>query len=125
MEQQRGGVQILERAEAAPLPGVLDAGEHRGDQLVEQVHDVVERRGLLDLGEGEEGRVTARRGHPGDGLRPCRGGIPGQDLDPHGRHGRQVDMAHPEGTDLLESLERLDHAGDADPRRGAAEPLQG
>ena len=125
VEQERGAVQVLERTEAAPLPGMLDAGEHRGDQLVEQVYDVVERRGLLDLGEGQEGRVPPRWGHPGDGLRPGQGGIAGQDLDPHGRHGREVDVADPEGTDLPESLERLDHAGDADPRRGAAEPLQG
>ena len=33
--------------------------------------------------------------------------------------------AHPQGPDLLESLQGLDQAGDADPGRGAAEPLQG
>ena len=77
VEQQRGAVQVLERAEASPLAGVFDAGEHRGDQLVEQVHDVVEGRGLLNLGEGQEGRVAAGWWHPGDGLRPCRGGDTG------------------------------------------------
>ena len=51
--------------------------------------------------------------------------IPGQGLDPHGRHGGQVDVAHPQGPDLLESLQRLDQPRHADPRRGAAEPLQG
>ena len=104
---------------------MLDAGEHRGDQLVEQVHDVIEGRGFLNLGESQEGCVPAWRRHPGDGLRSCRGGEPGQGLDPHVRHGRQVDVTYSEGSDLPESLERLDHAGDADPRRGAAEPLQG
>ena len=125
MEQQRGAVQVLERAEAALLAGVFDAGEHRGDQLVEQVQDVVECRGLLHLGEGQEGRVAAGWRHPGDGLRPCRGGIPGQGLDPHGRHGGQVDVADAQGSDLLEPLEGLDQARHADPGRGAAEPLQG
>ena len=125
VEQQRGDVQVLERAEASLLAGAFDAGEHRGDQLVEQVQDVVEGRGLLNLGEGEEGRLAAGRGHPGDGLRPCRGGVPGQGVDPHGRHGGQVDVAHPQGPDLLESLQRLDQARHADPGRGAAEPLQG
>ena len=61
VEQERGGIQVLERAKATLLTGVFDAGEHRGDQLVEQVEDVVEGRDLLDLGEGEEGRLAAGR----------------------------------------------------------------
>ena len=125
VEQQRGGVQVLERAEAALLAGAFDAGEHRGDQLIEQVEDVIEGRDLLDLGEGQQGRVASGRRHPGDGLRPCRRGVSGQGLDPHGRHGGQVDVSHSQGADLLESLQCLDQARHADPRRGAAEPLQG
>jgi hypothetical protein len=66
----------IECTEAAPLPGMLDASEHRGDQLIEQVHDVIEGRSFLNLGEGEKGCVAAGRGHPGNGLRPCRGGEP-------------------------------------------------
>ena len=30
-------------------------------QLIEQVHDIIDGYRLLDLGEGEEGRVTAGR----------------------------------------------------------------
>ena len=99
VEQQRGDVQILERAEASLLAGAFDAGEHRGDQLVEQVHDVIEGRGLLNLGEGEEGRVTAGRGHPGDGLRPCRGGEPAGAWT-RGRHGGQIDVTHSQCPDV-------------------------
>ena len=123
-EQQRGAVQVLERAEAALLAGVFDAGEHRGDQLVEQVEDVVERRDLLHLGEGQQSRVAAGRRHAGDGLRPCCGGIPGQGLDPHRRHGGQVDVTDAQGSDLLEPLEGPDQARHADAGRGAAESLQ-
>ena len=91
MEQERGGIQVLERTQATLLTGMFDAGEHRRHQLVKQVEDVVEGRDLLDLGEGEQRRLASGRRHPGDGLRPCRGGVPRQGVDPDGRHGGQLD----------------------------------
>jgi hypothetical protein len=95
VEQERGGIQILERAKATLLTGVFDAGEHGRDQLVKQVEDVVEGRDLLNLGEGEEGRLAAGRRDPGDGLRSCCGGVPSQGVDPDRRHGGQLDGASP------------------------------
>ena len=89
----------------------IDAGEHRRD--------------LLDLGEGKEGRLASGRRHPGDGLCPCRGGVPGQDVDSHGRHGGQIDVSRSQTPDLLESLQRLDQTRHADPGGGAPETLQG
>jgi transposase len=68
-------------------------------------------------GEGQEARVAARRGHPSNGLRPCRGGIPGQDVDAHGRHGGQV---YPDrGFNLLLSKRRA--GGERLPQTGAVD----
>ena len=125
MEQQRGDVQVLERAEASLLAGVFDAGEHRGDQLVEQVQDVVEGRGLLDLGEGEEGRVAAGRGHPGDGLRRAAAAYRARAWTRTGGTADRSMWLTPRARISWSRCERLDQAGDADPGRGAAEPLQG
>lgn len=61
VERERGGIQVLGRTKATLLAGAFDAGEHRRDQLVKQVEDVVQGRDLLDLGEGEEGRLAAGR----------------------------------------------------------------
>jgi hypothetical protein len=58
-------------------------------------------------------------------LGPGRGGVSGQGLNPHRRHGGQVDVAHTQGPDLLEPLEGSDQARHADVGRGAAESLQG
>ena len=104
VEQESRGIQILEGAEAALLTGAFDAGEHRGDQLIEQVQDIIEGGDFLGLGEGQQGSVASRRRHPGDGLRPCRRGVSGQDVDSHGRHGGQNDVGHSQTSDLLESL---------------------
>ena len=125
MEQERGGIQVLERTKATLLTGVFDAGEHRRDQLVKQVEDVVEGRDFLNFRKGEEGGLASRRRHPCDSLCPCCGSVPCQGVDPDGRHGGKLDGAHPQIPDLAEPLQGLDQAGDTDPSWGAAEPLQG
>jgi len=64
----------------------------------------------------------------GEAVIPPRTGKPGRPVAPYkvppaGLN--YADVIDSEGSDLPKSLECLDHSDDADPRRGAAKPLQG
>ena len=123
-ELQGGRIQVAERAESFLLSGELGLGQQIGDDQVQQVQGVVQRRRLEGPGEGQQGGDPPVRWHPRDHRRPGRGGMAGQGLEPTRGHPRQVEFRDAQGTDLFEPLQGGDQGRAAHPGRGTAKPVQ-
>ncbi|WP_426493623.1 hypothetical protein [Hymenobacter sp. 102] len=82
MEQQRGLVQVLERAQAfAPALGFAPQGQRR-EQAVEEVEHVVRSGALQGLGEDQQRGQPAFLAHAHQRLCPSQLGMAGQARQP-------------------------------------------
>lgn len=91
---------------------------------VEDVDHVVTGARGEDVREGDQGghlAISSEIGELGD---PGVLRVAGQHRDPAGRQPGEVEIGDTEGTDLCESLERLDQARDRGTERGPAQSVQ-